>query len=274
MLQTPQPKTPGPKTPRPKTPGPKDRKREAPGPVRFDDGRNARAKLGFVLVPNDQLVEEDMVRMAPPGVSTYFSRARMPHEISTGSLAQLADSLAETAGRILPDDALDVVCLACTSGTVAVGEARVREELNRGAPNARATSLMGSVHKALEALNVRKLAVATPYAEELTENVVRYLHDAGFDITAYAGLNLDYDSEMVRVTPEFLLEFGASIDTADADAVLISCSALRSLEIVDALEQKIGKPVVVSNQAMMWNCLRLAGIEDRIEGYGALLRDL
>ncbi|WP_295813466.1 arylmalonate decarboxylase [uncultured Nitratireductor sp.] len=251
-----------------------DRKREVLQPPRFDAGRNARAKIGFVLLPNDQLVEEDMVRMAPPGVGVYFSRARMPHEISTGSLAQLTQSIAETAGRILPDDTLDVVCLACTSGTVAVGEARVREELNRGAPNANATSLMGCVTKALEALKVRRLAVGTPYAQELTDNVVGYLHQTGFDITSYAGLGLDYDREMVRVTPDYLLEFAAGLDTPEADALLISCSALRSIEIVEELEQRIGKPVVVSNQAMMWNCLRLAGIEDSISGYGALLRRL
>ncbi len=249
------------------------RKLEVQTPVRFDAGRNARAKIGFVLLPNDQLVEEDMVRMAPPGVGVYFSRARMPHEISTATLAQLTGSLAETAGRILPDDRLDVVCLACTSGTVAVGELRVCEELNRGAPNARATSLMGSVTRALETLQVRRIAVGTPYAHELTDTVVGYLQDeAGFEITAYAGLGLDYDRDMVRVTPDYLLEFAASLDTPEAEALLISCSALRSLEIVEALEEKIGKPVVVSNQAMMWNCLRLAGIEDPLPGYGALFR--
>ena len=249
------------------------RKRQVTPPIRFDSGRNERAKIGFVLLPNDQLVEEDMVRMAPPGVGVYFSRARMPHEISTRTLAQLTESLAETAGRILPDDILDVVCLACTSGTVAVGEARVCSELNKGAPNAHATSLMGSVTKALAALQVRRIAVGTPYAHELTDTVVGYLqNEAGFEITAYAGLGLDYDRDMVRVTPDYLLEFGASLDTPEAEALLISCSALRSLEIVEALEKEIRKPVIVSNQAMMWNCLRLAGVQDRISGYGELLR--
>ena len=90
--------------------------------VRFDEGRNARAKIGFVLIPNEQTIEDDMTRHMPPGVGTYFSRATMPREISTESLAQLRGSLAETAARILPDDGLDVICFACTSGTVAVGE--------------------------------------------------------------------------------------------------------------------------------------------------------
>ena len=59
----------------------------------------------------------------------------------------------------------------------------------------------------------------------------------------------------------------------DAEAVLISCGALRTLQVVEEIEQKLGKPVVCSNQAMIWECLRLAGVDDRIEGYGRLLRD-
>lgn len=241
-------------------------------PVRFDEGRNARAKIGFVLLPNEQTIEEDMVRMAPAGVGTYFSRARMPHEISTEALARLGESIAETAGRILPDDRLDVVCFACTSGTVAVGEDRARSELAKGAKGARPTTLMTAVKEALRAFGARRIAVGTPYADELNTNVARYLLDAGFEIAAFQGLNLGYDRDMIRVAPDFLAEFAAAIDTPDADAVLISCGALRSVEIVDAVEHRLGKPVVVSNQAMMWNCLRLAGVHDRLDGYGDLFR--
>lgn len=65
----------------------------------------------------------------------------------------------------------------------------------------------------------------------------------------------------------------SGFDRPDADAIFISCGALRSIDVVDALERQLGKPVICSNQAMMWDMLRLAGVEDRIEGYGRLLRD-
>ena len=90
---------------------------------------------------------------------------------------------------------------------------------------------------------------------------------------AIEGLNIERDSDMVRVAPDYILEFAKSLDRPDAEAVFISCGALRSLEIVEDLERAIGKPVVASNQAMIWDSLRLAGIDDRIAGYGALLRD-
>ncbi|MFQ5551490.1 MAG: arylmalonate decarboxylase [Gemmatimonadales bacterium] len=241
--------------------------------VRFDTGRNWRAKIGFVLIPNEQTIEDDMVRMAPEGVGIYFSRAVMPHRISTATLAHLTDSLSETAGRILPDDNLDVICFACTSGSVAVGETLAVAELNKGAPGAKATTLVTSVKNALHQFNARRIVVGTPYVDELNTNVARNLIEGGFEIVNFQGLGLNYDREMIRVSPDFLVEFAQAIDCPDADALLLSCGALRSVEVVDEIEQRTKKPVVVSNQAMIWECLRLAGVDDRIDGYGRLLKE-
>ena len=247
--------------------------RSKPWNVRFDAGRNQRGKIGFVLIPNEQTIEDDMIRLAPSGVGMYFSRAKMPHEISTHSLAQLGGSLAETAARMLPDDSLDVVCFACTSGSVAVGEDRAIAELEKGAPSAKATTLVTCVKNALRRLGARRIVVGTPYTDELNTAVAGYLTHAGFEIADFQGLGLLYDRDMIRVTPEFLVEFACAIDRPDADALLLSCGALRSVEAVERIENAIGKPVVVSNQAMLWECLRLAGVEDRLVGLGVLLRE-
>lgn len=243
-----------------------------PGPVRFDEGRNARARIGFVLIPNEQTIEEDMVRHMPAGVGAYFCRATMPREISSRSLAQLRSGIAEAASRILPDDGLDVVCLACTSGTVAVGESACLDELRRGAPRATATTLAGAVRKALSAVGATRIVLGSPYTDELNAKVAGYFAASGFTVTGVHGLNLDYDTDMIRVAPDFIEEFALSIDRPDADAVVVSCGALRSLDVVDRIERRLGKPVICSNQAMLWDCLRLAGIDDRLEGFGDLLR--
>ena len=98
-----------------------------------------------------------------------------------------------------------------------------------------------------------------------------YLEDAGFEVLSISGLNLEKDSDMVRVTPDFIAEFSRSIDHPDADAVFISCGALRSLGVIQQIEIALGKPSIASNQAMIWDTLRLAGVNDRIDGYGELL---
>ena len=214
-----------------------------------------------------------MFRLRPPGVGIHFTRAPMANRVSVETLAAMASGIGDAAGLLLPDELLDVVCYACTSGSVVIGEERVFAELNRGKPDARATSLITSVMRALEALKVRRIAVATPYLAEVDAIERSYMVARGFEIVHMQGLGIEKDADMVRVTPEAIFDFARSIDRPDADAVFISCGALRSLDVIDELENRLGKPVVTSNQAMMWDCLRLAGIADRRDDYGTLFRE-
>lgn len=239
----------------------------------FDAGLHPRAKLGFVLLATEQTIEENMFRLCPPGVGVHFTRAYNPDSITVESLTRQAEDLARAASTLLPDGSLDVIGYACTSGSLVIGEDRVFAELAKGAPGARTTSLISGVLRALRTVGARRVAVATPYLDEINAREVTYMQRAGFEICAIRGLNLEKDSDMIRVRPEAIARLAVSVDRPDADAVFISCGALRSLDVVDALEQELGKPVICSNQAMMWDMLRLAGIGDRIEGYGRLLRD-
>jgi maleate isomerase len=154
-----------------------------------------------------------------------------------------------------------------------LGQNRVAVELNKGAPNAIATSLIASVISALNAFKVRRIVVGTPYIDELNEMERKYLEKKGFQVLGIHGLNIANDSSMVKVAPDFIQEFALSIDDPEAEAIFISCGALRSLDVVDEIEKVVKKPVIVSNQAMIWETLRLSGITDRIDGYGRLLRE-
>jgi maleate isomerase len=241
--------------------------------IDFDRGSHWRAKIGCVLLATEQTIQDDVMRLRPEGVGIHFARAYIPDSITNETLAAQAGLLADAAASLLPDGSLDVVCYACTSGSLVIGEERVHAELKRGNPGARPTSLIAGVIKALKTLNVRSLAIATPYLDEINAKEALYLERAGFEIVNIEGLNLERDSDMVRVAPSYILEFARTVDRPAADALFVSCGALRSLDIVDELEQRVGKPVVVSNQAMIWDTWRLAGIADRIGGHGRLFRE-
>lgn len=241
--------------------------------IPFDTGRHHRAKIGFVLLATEQTIEDDVMKLCPPGVGMHFARLSNPDSITNETLMAQADNLASAAASLLPDGSLDVVCYGCTSGSLVIGQERVHAELNSGAPGAKATSLIAGVIRALKIVGVTKIAIGTPYIKEINDREASYMADAGFDILSITGLELEKDSQMVRVPPEFLFDFAVSLDRPDADAIFISCGALRTLDVVDEIEQHIGKPVIVSNQAMIWDTLRLAGIQDKIGGYGHLFRD-
>ncbi len=246
---------------------------DAPESVRFDDGRHPRAKIGYVLLATEQTVQDDVIRLRPPGVGIHFARAAIPDSITSETLAAQADLLADCAASLLPDGSLDVVCYACTSGSLVIGEQRVFAELNRGAPAARATSLITGVIRALRAVGAARIVVATPYLDEVNRREVEYLEQTGFEVLSICGLNLERDSDMVRVAPDYIAEFALAQDRADADAIFVSCGALRTLDVIGEIEARAGKPAICSNQAMIWDCLRLAGIDDRFDGYGRLLTD-
>jgi len=245
----------------------------APAGIRLDGGRHPRAKIGYVLLATEQTVQDDLYTLRPPGVGIHFARAAIPDSITPDTLAAQAGLLADCAATLLPDGSLDVICYACTSGSLVIGEERVFAELNRGAPGVRATSLISGVIHALKTLGATRIAVATPYLDEINRREAEYLESAGFEVVSICGLNLEKDSDMVRVAPDYIVEFALAQDRADADAIFVSCGALRTLDVIGEIETRSGKPAVCSNQAMAWGCLRLAGIEDRFAGYGRLLAE-
>lgn len=240
--------------------------------ARFDRGVHWRAKIGYLLLATEQTVQDDVMALRPEGVGVHITRLAIPDRITVETLAAQADLLAEAAGLLLPDGSLDVVCYACTSGSLVIGEDRVFDELRRGQPQAVPTSIITGVIAALEALQARRLVVCTPYVEPVNDAEIAYLEARGFTVDGLYGLGLEKDSDMVRLPPDFLAAYAtaAAARHPDADAVFFSCGALRSIGIVDPLERALGKPVVVSNQAMVWDCLRKAGIDDCIEGRGRL----
>ena len=244
-----------------------------PYDIDFDEGRHPLGKLGFILLATEQTVQDDMIRICPPGVGVHFARVDNPDSITNESLAAIAPDLTRTARTILPDGSLDVVSYACTSGSLVLGQERVEELLRAGNPNAKPSSIIAAVIRALNAVGAKQIVVATPYLDEINTAEKDYLQERGFDVLEIQGLNLEKDSDMVRVNPGFILDMALQLDRPDADAIFISCGALRSVDIIDALEQRAGKPVITSNQALAWDALRLAGIARKIDGFGRLLRE-
>lgn len=239
----------------------------------FDQGRHNRAKIGFVMLATEQTIEDDMMALMPPGVGAHFTRVSNPDSITVESLTDVGNDLARAASTLLPDGSLDVVCYACTSGSLVLGEEKVFQELRAGATNAVATSLITAVISALNAMEIKKVAIATPYLDEVNAQEKTYLEERGFDVTTIRGLNLEQDSDMIRVRPDAISDLARSVNSDEAEAVFISCGALRSVDVIDALEEELGKPVICSNQAMAWDVLRKAGITDAVPNCGRLLRE-
>jgi maleate isomerase len=239
--------------------------------LEFDTGRHDRAKLGFVVLAMEQTVEDDVFALTPPGVGVHFARITMSNDATVETLAAMEPDIEQAASLLLPDAKLDALCYTCNSGTMVIGEDKVMATLKRASPDAQPTTVMTGVWRALKALDARKIAVATPYAGQVNDFVRAFLEGHGFEIVSFKAMEIVKNSDIDRVTPASIRDFAARTDHDDADALFVCCGALRALDVADQLEKQVAKPVVTSNQAMMWDCLRLAGIDDALKGYGRLL---
>ncbi len=238
----------------------------------FDDGPHARAQIGFVCVANADLTEADMFRMRPAGVGVHFTRVPMPRDCTVDGLAAMEAGLETAVATLMPARSdLDVICYNCTSGSFVIGEDRIVAKIDAARPGVAATTLLTGVVEALTAVGARRLAIGTAYTDDINALEKAYFTELGFDVVRLRGMGLMTDMEMNRVSTASLAEFALALDGPDIDAIFISCGALRAVDIIEDVEAATGKPVITSNQASLWHCLRLAGIDDRIAGYGRLL---
>jgi len=239
----------------------------------LDDGRHHRAKLGFILMSTDLAAEADFNDMAPEGVGVHITRLKTDDYTTNETLSRHIEHMAEAASRIQPDTKPDVVSYSCTSGSIVIGEDRIFDEIRKGAPWAQPMCLVTGVVDALRELGAKKIVVGTPYLDEINTNEAEFLLKKGFEVLDIQGLNLTTGIEFGRVTPSYWKEFALEIDRPDADAIFLSCGGIRSLEVAEEIEQNTGKPVVTSNQAQFWSCLRRAGVQDNLSGFGRIFHE-
>jgi maleate isomerase len=132
-----------------------------------------------------------------------------------------------------------------------------------------ATTTSTAVIEALRMLGIKKVSMAMPYLEEVAKAAVRFVEDNGVKVLKAQWLNKG-GMDIAEVSNETLYHLAREVDVPESDALFISCVDLHAVHLIEKLENDLHKPVITSNQATMWHVLRLAGIQDKIEGYGKL----
>lgn len=232
-------------------------------------------RIGFLVPPGNPTAEPEMMRLAPPGVTVHFTRmvahgAAGSHEgqeeRNRTQLAHLDENVALLA-MVKPA----VIVMAHTASSYTLGqkaEAALVARMEKSTGIAFLTAF-GSVLKALAKLGVKRVALGAPYAYESMLKSKAYLELHGLEVPGYGVLE-----NVVNIydeTPERAYELGKKVDTADAQAVFLTGVGMPTLDMLQRLERELGKPVISSASAMMWNALRTAGVKTPVEGYGRLL---
>ena len=220
-----------------------------------------RARAGLVVPSSNTTVEPEFRGSLPEGVSAHTARMHL-EDVEPSQLEHMAGE-ADRCVALLGTAGVDVVAYACTTGSLVEGpgyderlEARLAEPA--GVP---VVATAASVRRAFDALGLNAVAVSTPYTDDLTAREVDFLEAAGYDVVAARGLGIRPNLEIGRLDPGRAYREARAVDHPDADGVFVSCTNYPTFEAIPALEADLGKPVVTSNQATLWDLLCAVDLE-------------
>jgi len=236
-----------------------------------------RARLGILVPFTNTNLEPDMALLRPSGVSLHFARMGGYDQDEIPDAAQmhgLGAADLDTPLHLLQGVKPDVILYGCTSATLTHGPAfdsalAARIKLGSGADTVTAA---GALVHALTTLGVTRVGFASPYVAAINDMAVGFLAATGFETVARSEVGEALDNYgQSALSPQAVFNLGLAANHADADAIVLSCTDMRGVEIIAQLEQATGKPVITSNQAMAFQALQLAGINDPLAGFGHLL---
>ncbi len=246
-------------------------------------GPNGR--IGLVALATDINIETDLRRMAPDGVEIFTNRVFNRNPTTVENLKAMAPDITRAANGILPEKPLDVLMYACTSGTAVIGESEVMRLLRAGraadetAVNDESvqnqiscTTPVTAVLTALEHFSARRISILTPYIQSVNQKLVEFFQSRDIEIINIHGFGMENDTDMTGVSHDSIFQAAITACHEHADLLFISCTALRAAEVVSKIENKINKPVITSNQAMMWHALKLLQRPFQVHGFGRLFQ--
>lgn len=225
-----------------------------------------------MLVPSGNIVAEEQVRaMMPEGVRVLVTRLAL-----TGSSQEELDAMTENldhAAGLLADARVDLIAFNCTAVSTHAPErdTEIAKQIT-AATGTPAITTAEAIVAALRQFDCRRIVLVTPYLEPITRREEAFLAHHGFEVIAAASHGINFNWDMAHEPPETWKRLARENRRPEADAYLLSCTAIRSAEILDDLEAELGAPVITSNQSLAWYCMHSQGFDSPVQGFGALLR--
>lgn len=227
-------------------------------------------RIGLICPGVTPSIEMDFHQHLPEGLA--LSTTRVPYrEVTMEGLREMSDQVVRAAAAFTGFP-MDLLCFCCTTGSMVGGadyDRRLIAEMEAacGIP---ALTTSTALLLAFDAMRIKTVAIATPYSGPLNDMEVAFLAANGYRTTTIEGLGHTDTRVIPFVRPEELYELARRQDVAGADALFISCTGVCALDCIEPLERELGLPVLTSNQATIWGCLRKMGSTATVPGLGRL----
>jgi len=236
-----------------------------------------RAKLGLIVPPTNTVNEAEWAIMAPDGVTIHTTRMALHLDTQSEEGQRALHADLDRAVGDLATAGLDAIAYGCTAGSMTNPPTALIDHMRRTTAIACVTTA-AAIIDALRLLGVFRTCLATPYHDALTRHEAAFLNANGVETVHAAGLGVGAGgpqefTAIARTPQDEIYALACATDRPEAQALVIACTDFPAMELIERLEEELGKPVVTSNQATFRAALRAAGVEDRLHGYGRLLRE-
>jgi len=228
-------------------------------------------KIGLIALASDYMIEKDFIRIIKDKKVDFFvNRIECFNPLTKENLIKMSEKVTEVTKDILPNEKIDCVAYGCTSGTIAAGFDAIQKKIKNAKPEAIVATPSTASIKALKKLNIKKIAIFTPYSKKLNDEVLDFFKNENFEIKANSYFNIESDIDIGKVDPNYLYEVLSKMDLKEAEALFVSCTALPALSIIDKLEKKLNITVLSSNQTLIWDALNSIKNKEIIKGFGKI----
>jgi maleate isomerase len=230
---------------------------------------NPEPSIGLIIPSSNRLTEPQFNAYAPAGVGIHVTRLRMTGKFRK-PLSELKQPLIEAAQAISDVDP-GVIVFHCTANSMESGLAHEKAlvEIIEQASGRPTITTAQAITRAFDQSGIKKLVLISPYVKATNQLEVNYLAETGYTVLHEVGLGLETHA-YAKVTPEEWKGVVKENTRADTDGYFLSCTNTRMIEAIEDLERDLGKPVINSNQATLWACLKKLGLPHTNKKLGRL----
>ena len=221
-----------------------------------------RKKLGLITLQSDRTIEDDFRRLMLADVSLMVSRVPSAPEVTRDTLAQMESALSGAAALFPRGHSFDVVGYGCTSGTAQIGAKIIAEKVRAGTPAHHVSEPVSALIATCAHLGLSRIAIVSPYVASVSDRLREVLLYAGVETPHFISFDEANEEAVTQIDDASIVAATNKVmQGADVQGVFLSCTNLRTLDVIVPLQTALGVPVLSSNLVLAWHMLRLAGVD-------------
>jgi maleate cis-trans isomerase len=231
-------------------------------------------RIGLLVPSSNTTVETEFFHALPDDVTLHTARLFLSTIAPESILAMVEDM--ENQAKLLATADVDVIALGATAPSFLNGLGYDRELIAKieAATGKKATTTSTALVEAIRHFGVTRVALGSAYTQRVNDIAKSFLQASGIEVTDVKGLSLTDNLVVGRLGASTAYDLALQLDRSDAEAIVLSCTNWKTMEVIERLERETGKPVITTTQATVWAALRAVGHSQGVAGYGRLLREL